>query len=205
MAGKFALFEKLVAEGGLDDEVQQGDRIAAEVVDRASTERVDHRLNVGGIPHVHRRDRPGPLLGQQVDEALHHGMGEIHQPLDEEHLVAHGADEFVGGRHRRGERLLGKHRLAGCGRCRDHVVVGVVGRADVDHVDVGIGDGIGETGAGASDAVPLSELRNPARISPRDQCDPRTRRCSDGFGDCVGDEPRADDRPAQLLCHRLRG
>ncbi len=50
-------------------------------------------------------------------------------------------------------------------------MVGVVGRADVDHVDVGIGDGIGETDAGASDAVPLRKLGNPARISPRDQFD----------------------------------
>ena len=196
------MFE-VVAEGGLDDEVQQRDRIAAEVVDRASTERVDHRLDVGGIPHVHRRDRPVRSSDSRSTKRCITGWARYISPSTK-NTLAHGVDEFVGGRHRRGERLLGKHRLAGCGRCRDHVVVGVVGRADVDRVDVGIGDGIGETDAGASDAVPLSELGNPASISP-ETSSIRTRRCSDGFGDRVGDEPRADDRPAQLLCHRLRG
>ncbi len=75
-----------------------------------------------------------------------------HPALDEDaQLAVHapaGGDHAIGLGQRHGRRLLAKHVLAGLGCGQHRLGVAIVGRDDVDHLHVGIGQHAGKLGVG---------------------------------------------------------
>lgn len=184
----------------VDAQVQQGAARQGQGID-AMRRFPGQLLHVGGM---HRGDTADGAIGDQLADARHVREEARPHRLHHHALVDGGQSHHaagLGGVH--GEGLFQQHMLAGHQRRARLRRVEGVGRGDVDHIHLGVGQQLGVRAIGLGHAQPGGQCACAFAASRTHRGDVQPRQL-DIRGELLGDPAGGQDSPLQMLAQARR-